>query len=81
MKIASSQYLNVLKYSKRPNDKIIFRGQASKEKTLRLVGDILFQASTRGGRLVDAIIGEKVKFSEDAVTLRNTALGASAVNI
>tara|TARA_B100000161_G_scaffold216544_1_gene161499 strand:+ start:2275 stop:3588 length:1314 start_codon:yes stop_codon:yes gene_type:complete len=81
MKIASSQYLNVLKYSKRPNDKIIFRGQASKEKTLRLVGDILFQASTRGGRLVDAIIGEKVKFSEDAVTLRNTALGASAVSL
>ncbi len=82
VKEAVGKYLNILIYRNKKFRKISsITGQKSKKPYIPyIVGDTVFQAKTRGGRAIDAIVEKKVVFKENAKTTRNIALGAAAVS-
>ena len=81
-KDTAGRYSNLLVYRSQTKEDASYNAKGQSSSTsFGLGGDVLFQAATRGGRVVDAVIDGKVQFREGAESMRSAMLGATELSL
>lgn len=78
-KETAGRYSNILVYRNISDNVEAYSFNTDGKQELLLGGDVLYQAKTRGGRIVDAVVDGKVKFRKGAESMSNAMLGTAQV--